>query len=80
MVSIVRRKTREVTVMPPKKRSKEKLFILVRWLVDETVGVMPLTALHRDCRAHVGAVVEVKYGRKFYQAEVLKISGECYFT
>lgn len=62
--------------MPPK--GKEKTFVLVRWLEDETVSVMPLTAIHQDFTAHVGAVVRVKWSRrKYYDAEILKISREC---
>jgi len=62
--------------MPPK--GKEKTFVLVRWLEDETVSVMPLTAIHQDFTAHVGAVVRVKWGgRKYYDAEILKKSREC---
>ncbi len=58
--------------MPP----KNKRFMLVRWLVDETVGVMPLTSVKKDHTPRVGAYVEAKYQGKFYEAEILKISGE----
>lgn len=55
--------------MPPKQ------FALTRWLIDETVGVMPLTAVKKDQKPHVGAYVDMKYLGKFYEAEILKISG-----
>ena len=65
--------------MPPKKRDKE--FILVRWLQDETVGVMPQSAVQKDSHVYVGAVTQVKYGRRFFDAEILKVSCEffCFF-
>ena len=61
--------------MPPK--PKERQFVLVRWLDDETVSVMPLSAVCKDDRAYVGAVVKVRWnGWKLYDAEIMKISGE----
>ena len=64
--------------MPPKQ--KKSHFILVRWLQDETVGVMPQSAVHKDAQSstYVGSMVQVKYGRKFYDAEILKIASECH--
>ena len=55
-----------------------KDFVLVRWLKDESIGVMPISAVHKDARvqAHVGAVVDIKYGRRYYRAEIFQISGE----
>lgn len=49
-------------------------FALVRWLADETVGVMPLSATKED--VHVGSVVNMKWNRTLYEAEILKISGQ----
>ena len=49
----------------------------MRWLEDESVGVVPLSAVHADSRVCVGANAKVKYGRKFYDAELLQTSGEC---
>ena len=52
--------------MPPKSKDKDKRIILVRWIEDETVGVMPLSALRKGEQAYVGAVVQVKWnGWKF---------------
>ncbi len=48
-------------------------FALVRWLSDETVRVVPLSATKEVAR--VGYVVNMKWGRKLYEAEILKISG-----
>ena len=55
--------------MPPKS------FALTRWVTDETVSVMPLTAVKKSQTPHVGAFVDVKYLGKFYEAEILVISG-----
>ena len=60
-------------VMPPER----KRFVLVRWLEDENVGVVPVSAVHADSRVYVGALAKVKYDRKFYDAELLQTSGEC---
>lgn len=60
-------------VMPPER----KRFVLVRWLEDESVGVVPVSAVHADSRVYVGAHAKVKYGRKFYDAELLQTAGEC---
>lgn len=55
---------------------KEKTFILVRWLEDETVGVMPIGAVHAINHQEIKAGVEakVKWGRKLFTAEILQIS------
>ena len=65
--------------MPP--RRKERRFILVRWLQDETVGVVPQSTVHKDDqrRVYVGSSLRVKYGRKFYEGEILQMSGNCHF-
>lgn len=52
-------------------------FALVRWLSDESVGVMPLTAARKGSKIYVSAVIEMKFQKKFYDAELLKISGRC---
>jgi hypothetical protein len=39
-------------------------FALVRWLEDESVGVMPLSAVKKDSNACVGAIVEMKFKKK----------------
>ena len=36
---------------------------------------MPLTAVKKGQTSHVGALVDIKYLGKFYEAEILKISG-----
>lgn len=55
--------------MPPKPKPR---FALVRWIVDESVGVMPMSATKK---VFVGATVEMKFQKIFYDAEILKISG-----
>ncbi len=54
----------------------EKIFLLVRWMEDETVGVVPVTAVKKGQEFDVGAYVETKFKKKFYESEVLKISGK----
>lgn len=42
------------------------------------VSVMPLLALLKDDKAYVSAIIKVKWnGRKLYDAEILKMLGEC---
>ena len=36
-------------------------FALVRWIEDESVGVMPLSAAKKDSSVFQGAIVEMKY-------------------
>ena len=56
---------------------KSMAFVLVRWLDDESVGVMPISAVKTNANnsVYVGAFVEVKWGRGY--AEILKLSGKC---
>ncbi len=54
----------------------EKVFLLVRWLEDETVGVFPVTAVKKGQGYYVGACIDTKYKKKLYHSEVLKISGK----
>lgn len=60
---------------PAKPKMPPKRFALTRWLIDESVGVVPLTAAKKGQTPHVGAFLDMKYLGKFYEAEILKISG-----
>lgn len=62
----------------PLNKMPRRLFLLVRWLEDETVGVTLSTAANvdGDDQLTVGAVLPIKFDSKFYQAEILKISRE----
>ena len=52
-----------------------KEFTLVRWIEDDTIGAMPLSAVAEDSRPYAGAVVDMRWrGKKTYEAEILKIS------
>jgi len=55
-------------------KGKVKVSYLVRWLDDERVGVMPSSAVKNDEKAYVGSFVEFRWGKSFYDAEILKIS------
>ena len=61
--------------MCEKEMAKEK--VLVRWLEDETVGVMPMSAISKEDKGNVypGAIAKLKWKKKLYEAEILKISG-----
>lgn len=53
-------------------------FVLVRWVEDESFGVMPLSAVPPKEREDVypGQFVRMKWrGKKLYEVEVLKVSG-----
>ena len=73
----------------PKKKSSQSAkgtgtsasnkYCLVRWLEDESVGVMPLSS-SKTPDVYVGKMTEFKYCGKYYDAEILKISGECMCT
>ena len=51
-------------------------FALVSWLEEGSVGIMPLTAARDRDKLHVGAIVPMKFQGKYYDAEILKISGK----
>jgi len=53
-------------------------FVLVQWIEDDSVGVMPMTAVKAEEKERsVGAVVDIRWkGKKTYPAEILKISSE----
>ena len=50
---------------------------LVRWLEDETVSVVPATTVDAKQKVYVEAIVNFKWLKRTYEAEVLKISGKC---
>ena len=50
-------------------------FALVSWLEDNSVGVVPLSAAKDGEKVFPGATIPVKFQRKYYEAEILKISG-----
>lgn len=39
---------------------------------------MPQSAVQKNSHVYVGAMTQVKYGRRFYDAEILKVSCECF--
>lgn len=56
-----------------------KEFVLVRWVQDETVGVMPATAAGKGERLYPGLLTKMKWkGKKSYEVEILKISSKFY--
>jgi len=51
---------------------------LVRWVEDETLSVLPTSAIQVGQTAYVGAFGDFKWGGKFYEGEVLQMSGELF--
>lgn len=51
-------------------------FCLIHWLQDDQVGVMPEKSIKERQSVSVGSYVECKWGKKFYEAQVLMLSGE----
>ena len=49
-------------------------FCLLRWLEDKTVSVVPATTAEAKQKVYVGAIVNFKWLKQMYEAEVLKIS------
>ncbi len=49
-------------------------YILVRWMEEESVGVVPASAASSE--PVLGTILAVKYQTKYYDAEILKISGK----
>lgn len=54
-------------------------YYLVRWIAEESIGIMPSSSLHNEDNEAVGAVVRLKWSSKqYYDAEILKISGKIF--
>ena len=56
--------------------SMKPKFALVSWLEDDSVGVVPLSAAKDGEKVYPGAMLPIKFQRKYYDAEILKISGK----
>lgn len=50
-------------------------FFLVRWLEDESVTVLPIAIGAGMEAGFVGSVTDIKFGKKYYEGEILRISG-----
>lgn len=62
--------------------SADNLFVLVRWVEDESFGVMPLSSVPPKEREDIypGQFTRMKWrGKKLYEVEVLKVSGKGFF-
>lgn len=53
-----------------------KKFALVRWLEEESVGVMPISSAQNPEELYVGCMTKMKWtrGKKLYDVEILKLS------
>ena len=70
--------------MPPKrgkekKSTEKKTFCPLRWIEDETVSVLPVTAAKTGQKVYPGVYGDFKWLKKVYEAQVLKVSGEFMF-
>lgn len=48
----------------------------MRWIEDETVSVLPVTAAKAGQNVYPGVYSDFKWMGKLYEAEVLKVSGK----
>ena len=64
--------------MKVKMAAKPKKFILVRWLEEETLSVLTSTSVRQGQKSYVGALGDFKWGGKFFEGEVLSLSGKSY--
>ena len=51
-------------------------FCIVQWLEDDTVSVIPVTSAENEDKVYVGAIERFNWYGKFYDGEVLSVSGE----
>ena len=50
-------------------------YALVRWVGEETLSVVLLTTARKTEKVYSGSFTEFKWGGKYYEGEVLKLSG-----
>ena len=50
-------------------------YVLVMWVGEETLSVMPSATIRSDHKLFVGTCAEFKWRGKYYEAEVLELSG-----
>ena len=60
----------------PKRSKTKKTFCLLRWIEDETVSVLPVTATKTGQKVYPRVYYKFKCLAKFYEAEILKVSGK----
>ena len=53
-----------------------KTFMLVRWIGEESLSVIPATENRNGDTPIVGRCGEFKWGGKFYEGEILALSGK----
>lgn len=51
-------------------------FALVRWLEEETLSVLLATSVKSEQKVYAGAYADFKWGGKYYEGEVLAVSGK----
>ena len=60
--------------------AKLKGWMLVRWIDEEKIGLMPASGVVKGYTPYVGAVVGMKWnrGKENHNAEILKMFGKSY--
>ena len=56
--------------------SKTNTFALLRWILDEKISVEPISSARKGTNVYTGVFADFKWAGKYYEAEVLKMSGE----
>lgn len=52
-----------------------KSYLLVRWIEEENLSILPCTASRSADKHYVGALDDFKWSGHYYEGEILKISG-----
>ena len=60
--------------------SKTNSFVLLRWLLDEKISIEPISSARKGTNVYTGVFGDFKWAGKYYEAEVLKMSGERTYT
>ena len=56
---------------------EKKKFVFVNWLEDDSVGVMPTSAIKKGQKVGIDQICLVRWGKgKFCDAKLLKFSGK----
>ena len=53
-------------------------FVLLRWIGEESMSVRPQSTIKKGHKVFLGAFTYFKWGGKYYEAEVLALSGNLY--
>ena len=57
-----------------------KSYLLIRWIAEENLSILPCTAARSKDKLYVGAVDDFKWSGHYYNGEILKISGQLLYN